>query len=202
MFTWMDDPNSTIDFSKASFALDPQNHDVIQYKHILATNTNASGPPEADVGVWLPYVWVRNPGGIGVPGQPISEQALTWNNQLHGWYTPNFIAENGVPTNESLLVTAKFITAPERPDTELLAGSVADLSGTHPFGAPPAGGGVFEREHIQSTDLLPFTDIGPLAAGKSTSFEVDFTYHWGGTDLGAMRVGQAEHTLVPDNSTG
>jgi hypothetical protein len=183
---WMDDPNSTIDPSHSTFHIDG---DVIKYTDIRATNL--SNTAELDVGVWLPYVWVRNP---GISGDLISERALTWNKHLDGWYTPDFAG-----THESLLVTAKFITAPEHRDQTLMPKHVAE--GTSDF-PTTVGDDIFEQETIQPNDMLPFTDIGPLAAGESKSFDVEFTFHWGGTDLGAMRVGQREITVVPNHPPG
>jgi hypothetical protein len=176
--------------------IDPHNPDVIKYTNVLATNT--SGTAESDVGVWLPYIWVR------VPTNPVTtEVALTWNNLLQGWYTPDFIGANG-DTHESLLVTAKLITGSE--ERPLAPKHVADESGTSPFslttGGGISGGNYFQSESIQPNDLLPFANIGSLGANESKSFEVDFTYHWGGADLGAMRTGQQEATLVPDHPNG
>ena len=88
-----------------------------QRYHARSWSTNDSDTALPDVGVWLPYIWVRNP---PLTGDLVSERALTWDKHLDGLYTSDFAG-----THESLLVTAKFITDPEHPDDALMPKHVA-----------------------------------------------------------------------------
>jgi len=190
---WLDIPNPTIDPTHST----PDIHgNVISYSGLRATNDSDTALP--DVGVWLPYIWVRNP---PLEGDLISERALTWDKHLDGWYTSDFAG-----THESLLVTAKFITDPEHPDDALMPKHVAHATSDSPtpvdFPTTGGGDGPFEQETIQPNDLLPFTDIGPLAAHGFKTFDVEFTFHWGGSTTGAYRVGQQEIALVPNHPPG
>jgi hypothetical protein len=164
---------------------------------------NTSGHALNDVGVWLPYIEVR------LSSQPVTHEALTWDNSQNGWFTPNYIDANGHATGESLLVTAQFLTGPHlTPDpsqTTLAAGDVADASGHQQYPLSSEnflkGRGDWEPETIHTYDQLPFIDIGSLAAGAHTSFGITFTAHWGGADLGPVRVGGYLASLVPDTSS-
>jgi hypothetical protein len=163
---------------------------------------NTSGHATPDVGVWLPYAEVAL---FSAKGQ-ITHEALTWDNSQNGWFTPNFIDANGDATGESLLVTAQLLT--DSPQTTLAAGDVANASGHQQYplsstdflkSAP--GRGDWAPETIHTNDLLPFSDIGSLAAGHSITFGIAFTAHWGGLDLGPVRVGGWLASLVPDTGS-
>jgi hypothetical protein len=198
MYKWMDDPFSTITGGQRQL---PNGTDTTTYTGFQVVNTSGHALP--DVGVWLPYDEVL------LLSQPISHEALTWDNSKNGWFTPNFIDANGHATGESLLVTAQFLTGPDlTPDpsqTTLAAGDVANASGhqQYPLSSEDflKGAGHWGRETIHTNDLLPFIDIGSLAAGASKSFGIAFTAHWGGPDLGAVRVGGWLASLVPDTGS-
>jgi hypothetical protein len=193
----MDDPFSTITGNTGR----TQSGDTTTYTGFQVVNTSGHALP--DVGVWLPYAEVL------LLSQPISHEALTWDNSQKGWFTPNFIDANGNATGESLLVTAQLLTPDLTPDPSqgfLAAGEVANASGhqQYPLSSEEflKGNGHWERETIHTTDMLPFMDIGSLAAGASKSFGIAFTAHWGGSDLGAVRVGGSFASLVPVPDTG
>jgi hypothetical protein len=167
---------------------------------------NTSGHALPDVGVWVPFAEVRlaQPVGSGAHAQ-ITHEALTWDNSKNGWFTPNFIDASGNATGESLLVTAQLLTGSSQ--TTLAAGDVANASGHEQYPLSSTdflkGGqvGTWAPEIINTNDLLPFSDIGSLAAGQSKSFDIAVTAHWGGADLGPVRVGGWFTTLAPDTGS-
>jgi hypothetical protein len=140
---------------------------------------NFSNHALADVGVWSPFLWVKLSDG--------TREALTWDNTQHGWYTPNFVSDNG-PTGESLLLTARFSSdSTQVVNRPLRAGNVADIEGKAQYPLNSGDLGVpFPQEAIKPNDLLPFGDLGSFAAGQEKSFSLSLTAHWGGTDLGPI----------------
>jgi hypothetical protein len=157
---------------------------------------NFSNDTVADAGVWAPFTWVTLSNG--------THEALTWDSTQHGWYTPNFIGDNG-QTGESLLLTAKFssgsTTIAAHP---LRAANVADGSGAAQYPLDSAAflpAAMFPPETIQPTDLLPFGDLGSFAGGQTKAFDLSFTAHWGGKDLGPIdHAGGWIATLEPENT--
>ena len=64
---------------------------------------------EADIGLFLPFIWPRDESKL-----PLPLQAITWNNGLGGWYSANF--DN---LGTSLLVTVDIQTTPATSRTRL-----------------------------------------------------------------------------------
>jgi len=135
-------------------------------------------------------------------------QSLTWDNGKDGWFTPNFINANGQATGESLLITAQ-IQAPGS-QTTLDPQHVAEISGDVQYPLNTDDLRAYEQvslsdwplslETTHQGDKLPFVNIGAVAPGQSgaVSFNLAFTAHWGGKDLGAVQTNGWEATLVPD----
>jgi hypothetical protein len=129
----------------------------------------------------------------------VGHEALTWENAQGGWFTPNFVDSSGNKTGESLLVTAQILSQNDQgSSSQPAAGQVADIPGgqfplTSSDYLPPG----WQVETIQASDLLPFSDLGSVPAGGSVSFDIALTAHWGGADLGPLRVGGYDFTLTP-----
>jgi hypothetical protein len=179
---------------------DPAVGDSITYHNFQAVNETNHALP--DIGVWEPYIWARIPTPNGKSVDHFD--ALTWNNDLHGWSSSNF---NG--TGESVLVTLQITTNPDGPDTQLAAGSVADGTGTNLFPEQSnllhddSGNIIFPNppyqvETLQPGYQLPFVDLGSFQPNEKEPFDLTFTYHWGGRDLGAYRTAGYIATLAPD----
>jgi hypothetical protein len=199
MFTWKDDPFSTVTGPTARV----QSGDTTTYSGFQVVNE--SGHTLHDVGVWVPYLEVALPQPTNSDNATvqITHEALTWDNSQHGWFTPNFIDASGNATGESLLLTAQLLTGSSQ--TTLAAGNVANASGhqQYPLSSEDflKGAGKWQPETIQTNDLLPFSDIGTLAAGQSKSFSIAITAHWGGADMGAVRAGGWIASLVPNTDS-
>jgi len=188
----MDDPFSTV--AEPNGVNATPSGDTMTYTGFEAVNQ--SGHTEADVGVWLPFVEVPFALSNGKEGH----EALTWDSSQGGWFTPNFINPSGQATGESLLITAQIDSSP----TTLAAGNVANASGHEQYPLSSSDflkGPDWSPEAIQTSDLLPFSDIGSINPGPSNAvpFDIAFTAHWGGADMGAVRVGGYVATLAPDN---
>jgi hypothetical protein len=197
-FVWLDDPNSYPDFSGAmsSCGVSPPCGNSITYSGFEAVNT---GTAEADVGLFLPFIWPRD------ESQSTPQQAIAWNNGLGGWYSPNF--DN---LGTSLLVTVDiFSTTPgDIPNSTVLAGNVADGTGLSVFGPsssspslgiPPS----WPIETLAATDALPFVDLGSFAANQEKPFGLEFTYTFGdGLSCDVMTISCRTSiypvTLAPD----
>jgi len=176
--------------------------DTVTYHNFLATSSSDHTLP--DIGVWLPYIWVRIADPQAPTNGPPTYETLTWHNALHGWYTGDFIASGGIDTHKSLLVTAEILTHPDGPDLRVAAGIV----GTDPTTAYPRDSNnlkppvPFPEEMIKARDLLPFADLGVFTPHQSKSFDLAFTSHWGGTDLGPQRIAGFVTTLEPNHPNG
>jgi hypothetical protein len=196
-FVWHNDPNSSFTGTR-DFIGTPgvPGSDSLTYTGFSVTNT--SNGPLSDVGFFIPFAWARidNPD----PARTLNHyESLTWDNSKKGFLDSNF---NG--TGEAVLLTPDIVTHPDTPpDGHVAAGSVADLTDTHVFtpystsaeyGLPP----VFPPETIQPKDRLPFADLGSFAPGETKTFDIIWTAHWSGADLGAVRVAGYGVSLAPD----
>jgi PEP-CTERM motif-containing protein len=191
-FQWFNDPNSTTDFtlfsrSCAQTASDVCPDNTIRLADIQAVNLIGQGLP--DVGFFVPSMWPR----IFNPDASLSSFALTWRNDLNGWFTGNFDS-----SGTSLLVTASIQTPNNTPNGRIAAGSVADdQSLTRPLqdltftfdGLP---------ETLAPGDLVPFIDLGSFSPFEAKSLDLVLTYHWGDNrPCCALRTAFGAFTLAP-----
>jgi hypothetical protein len=196
-FDWHDDPNSDFDGSQVVRDGTPgiPGSDSITYTNFQVHNT--SDHALADVGVFIPFAWAGVPAAADPNGPILHYESLSWDNSLNGFVSgPNF---NN--TGESVLLTATFLSYP---NDSVEAGSIADTTDTHIFSPNSAsarpGIPVSARplETFNAKDLLPFTDLGGFNPGETKQFDMTWTAHWDGADLGAVRVGGYGASLAPD----
>jgi hypothetical protein len=144
----------------------------------------------------------------GVQGKGhVSHEALPWNNQMHGWFTPHFIDENG-KDDGGLLITAQ-INGNDTPPDAPTAGQVANASGKQQFPLSSkeflnvGGASHWPVETISPNDLLPFAHLGSITPGpdNAKAFTVSFTAHWLDQENGPVRVGGHITTLVPNDTS-
>ena len=143
-------------------------NNTIVYSGRMATNGATAQP---DIGLFVPFIWPND-----MTKSP-TQQAISWNNRLNGWYSQNF--DN---LGTSLLVTLDIPTPNNTPNGTVLAGQVADGTGVSVFGPSsdsPNVGAPYPPETLAATDALPFVDLGSFAAGESKPFSLIFTYTFG-----------------------
>jgi hypothetical protein len=203
LFNWMDDPNSTVVVDPAIVSREITG-DTITNRNFQAVDLTDKVLP--DTGLMVPYIWVRvsNTGPEGNnPNDPSVNhfEPLTWNNALGGWFTSDF--HGLTDTHESLLVTLQTLTHPGSPNGtggQVAIGTVADLTGTHPYPTDsldvPAP---FPEEKLQPQDRVPYANLGALHPGEPEFFDLAFTYHWSGADLGAYRTALQFNTIAHDH---
>jgi len=193
-FQWYNDPNSTTDFtffsrSCAQTASDPCTNNTIRLADIQAVNL--IDQPLSDVGFFLAATWPR----VFNPDGSLTSFALTWRNDLNGWYTGNFDS-----TGTSLLVTATLETPNNTPNGRLAVGSVAaDQTLTQPLEDLTS---LFIFDGLPETpapgDLMPFVDLGSLLPLGANSVDLVLTYNWGdGRPCCALRTAFTAFTLAP-----
>jgi hypothetical protein len=197
-FAWHNDPNTALDTSAVHFTgtLGVPGSDSLTYEGFRAVNT--SGDALSDVGLFIPFAWARVDDRAADGTLTLNHyEALTWNNDRMGFIDPNF---NN--TGESVLLTPTVVTHPDTPDGHVAAGTVADKNDAHAFNknSPTVQGhsSVFPHEVLNPGDLLPFASLGSFNPSESKSFEIVWTAHWSGADLGAVRVAGYAATLAPD----
>src|SRR5690242_5153811 len=145
----------------------------------------------SDVGFFLTATWPR----VFNPDGSLTSFALTWRNDLNGWYTGDFDS-----TGTSLLVTATLETPNKTPNARLAAGSVAadqtltqplqDLTNLFVFDGLP--------EVPAAGDLMPFVDLGSLPPLGAKSVDIVLTYHWGDDRACcSLRTAFTAFTLAP-----
>jgi hypothetical protein len=187
-FAWHNDPDSTVDTSGVVPNEGVPDADSVTYTGFDAVNT--SNHSLSDVGLFIPFALARAVDPHDPQG--FHYEAMTWNGM--GFLDPNY---NN--TGEAVLLTPTISTFP---DGTVRAGSVADKTDTHVFAQNSASTGTgspFPLETFNSNDLLPFADLGSFAAGRHKAFNITWTAHWYGEDLGDVRVGGYLATLAPDH---
>jgi hypothetical protein len=195
-FVWHDDPNSRFDTSNAHFIGTPPltpGSDSLHYTGFAVTNTSTQ--PLSDVGFFIPFAWAR----IDKPNGKLDHlESLTWDNSQKGFVDSNF---NN--TGEAVLLTPTIVTSPDTKDRRVAAGNVGDITDTHVYDSTSLQNGVplsfAPLETIQHNDLLPFADLGSFAVGESKTFDIIWTAHWSGADLGAVRVAAFGASLAPNH---
>ena len=194
-FLWLNDPNSDINFSGVTPSCgDPtlgKCSNSITYSGFQAVN---GGSAQSDIGLFLPFIWPRD------ESKSPPQQAVMWNNSLGGWQVSNF--DN---LGTSLLIKVDITTPNNLTNGTVLAGQVADVTGSSEFGPSsdsPSVGAPFPRETLAANDALPFVDLGAFAANQAKTFGLEFTYEFGdGRSCDfviSCRTTLAVYTLAPE----
>lgn len=190
-FRWLNDPNSTVDFTQA---MRDFSRDTFTASGIAAVNLTDEQLPE--VGLFVPFVWPR----IDNPDGSFTLVAMDWSNGKQGWFTSDF---NG--TGVSLLVTLE-ISGPRGSDEgRLLAGRVAEGDPpTDVFGPTSTELGIpFPEETLERNDRLPFIDLNGFAPGEAKLLDFAFNYEWGDDRPdGSHRTAFAAFTVAPVEERG
>ena len=186
-FAYVNDPSSTVDTRAVSVAV--AGNTVTETGGLAVNLTDRALP---DLGLLVPYVWPRLPDAPD--GSPV-RVPLAWDDQEHGWSTPDF---NG--TGTSLLLTLRIATPDGAPDGRVAVGEVANdetLTETIPLTSTALV--PFPEETLRPEDELPFADLGGFAPGEAKAFDLIFTYHWGegGGPDEVYRVNFYAFTLSP-----
>ena len=186
-FAYVNDPSSTLDTGAISVAI--AGNTVTETGGLAVNLTDRALP---DLGLLVPYAWPRLPDAPD--GSPV-RVPLAWDDQEHGWSTPDF---DGRGTG--LLLTLRIATPDGAPDGRVAVGSVAnDEALTEAIPLNSAALVPFPEETLRPGDALPFADLGGFAPGEAKPFDLVFTYHWGegGGPDEAFRVNFYAFTLSP-----